>query len=169
MKRVLILGCCGAGKTTFAQKLGELRNLPQISLDQYYFSENWTESPKNEWESIIKELVKKEKWIMDGNYSGTLPIRFQRATDVIYLDYSTISCLGRVLKRTFKHYGKVRPHMASGCRERFSFEFIHYVATFNYVKRDRLLSMLESLPQHINVTILRNDKEVLSFINNQNS
>ena len=68
---------------------------------------------------------------MDGNYSGTMDVRIESAGTIIYLDYPTLKCFWRVVKRIVKYHGKVRPDMPQGCKEKFDFEFLQYVATFN--------------------------------------
>jgi len=161
----MILGCCGAGKSTLARKLATITNLPLYHLDQYYWKENWTETPKAEWEPIVEELANKESWIIDGNYGGTFKPRMDRADTIIFLKYSTIQCLYRVTKRIIKYHGKVRPDMPEGCRERFDLEFFHYVATYNLIRGKSIQNRLNDLSKHKKVIVLKSDKEVASFLN----
>ena len=90
MKRVMVIGCGGAGKSTFSKKLGQLTGLEVIHLDQYYWKPNWEESDKEEWNQLATQLATKPSWIMDGNYGGTMDIRIARADTIIYLDFSTL-------------------------------------------------------------------------------
>ena len=166
MKRVMVVGCCGAGKSTFSNKLGKLKGLEVIHLDQYYWKPNWTESSPDEWAKIVDTLSQNHQWIMDGNYGGTMDIRIKRADTIIYLDYPTIKCLWRITKRILKYKGKSRPDMSDGCHERFDFEFYHYVATFNLVRRKRMLKKLESLKDRKQIHILQNDQEVDDYLKN---
>ena len=166
MKRIMIIGCSGAGKSTFARNLYDVINIPVIHLDQHYHLPNWEEPPKEEWEEKVKELVEGEEWIMDGNYGGTFDIRMRKADTIIYLNYSTLSCLHRVIKRTIKYYGQSRPNMAPGCKERFNLEFLHYVAVFNMIKGKSISKKLESLSESKKVITLKNDKEVEDFLSN---
>ena len=166
MKRIMIIGRSGAGKSTFARNLYDVINIPVIHLDQHYHLPNWEEPPKEEWEEKVKELVEGEEWIMDGNYGGTFDIRMRKADTIIYLNYSTLSCLHRVIKRTIKYYGQSRPNMAPGCKERFNLEFLHYVAVFNMIKGKSISKKLESLSESKKVITLKNDKEVEDFLSN---
>ena len=86
-KRILVIGSSGAGKSTLSKKLNSLLSLPVIHLDVHYHNPNWQEPTKEEWEIILKKLVRKPKWIMDGNYSDSFDIRIPRADTIIYLDY----------------------------------------------------------------------------------
>lgn len=164
MERVMIIGCCGAGKSTLARALHKIVGMPQYHLDQYYWKENWIETPEELWPPIVKELAAKDQWIIYGNYGGTMDIRIERADKVVFLDYSTSKCLYRVLGRIWKYHGQVRPDMPKGCRERFDFEFIHYVATFNMIRRKSLLAKCEAFSKHGRVVILKSDKEVNAFL-----
>jgi len=115
----MVIGCCGSGKSTFSKQLKAMLNLELIHLDQYYWKPHWVESDSAEWSNKVQELANKEAWIMDGNYAGTMKWRIARADTIIYLDRSTLTCLWRVIKRTIQHYGKSRPDMPEGCKERF--------------------------------------------------
>lgn len=164
MKRIMIIGCCGAGKSTLARRLHSITKLPLYHLDQYYWNENWIETPKEVWEPIVVKLASEDQWIIDGNYGGTFEQRMERADTIIYLNYSSVRCLGRVIKRIIKYHGKVRPDMPEGCKERFDFEFLHYVATYNLLRRKSIKTKLDSF-RGKSVFILHNDKEVDSYIN----
>ncbi|MEM1216361.1 MAG: DNA topology modulation protein [Bacteroidota bacterium] len=164
MQKVMIIGCCGAGKSTLAKRLHEQTSLPLYHLDQYYWKPNWQEPTKAEWEPIVHQLAQKKRWIIDGNYSSTLDIRLQAADTVIYLDYPTIRCLWRITKRIIKYRGQVRPDMPRGCQERFDLGFYHYVAIFNLVKRPSLLNKLDAFAKEKQVIILRNDRAVRRFL-----
>lgn len=144
MNRILILGSCGAGKSTFARKLHQKTGLPLVHLDQHYHLPNWEEPSTADWRATVQELVQPSQWIIDGNYGSSIDLTFGAADTVLYLDASTPTCLWRVLKRTWTYHGKVRPDMPEGCKERFTLEFLHYVATFNLVKRPGLLKRLEA-------------------------
>ncbi len=164
MKRIMVIGCCGAGKTTLSRNLGKILSLGVTHLDQHYWKAEWTETPADIWAEQVKNLAAHDSWILDGNYSGTMDIRLQRADTVIFLDYATPVCLWRIMKRVWKYRGRERPDMPPGCRERFDWNFFHYVATFNLLRRKRLLSKLATLPSHIAVYQLSNDKEVRHFL-----
>jgi len=142
MQRILILGCCGAGKSTFSRILADSTGLPVIHLDQHYWQPNWEEPSKEEWANKVNDLTTQDQWIMDGNYGGTLDIRIKKADAIIYLEATTVKCLYRVIKRIIKYHGTVRPDMPAGCPERFDISFLHYVAVFNLVKRKAILKKI---------------------------
>ena len=165
----MVIGCCGAGKSTFARKLHEHTGIDVIHLDQHYHLPNWEEPSKHSWEKKVKELIQGDQWIIDGNYGGTMDLRLEKADTIFYLKYSTLSCLYRVIKRTIKFHGKSRPNMAEGCYERFDLEFLHYVAVFNIVKGKSIAEKLSALPKSKKVIILKNDREVDQYLTSRKS
>lgn len=164
MQRIMVLGCCGAGKSTFSKKIHDKLGLELIHLDQYYWKPNWEETETSEWESIVHDLAAKPSWIIDGNYGGTMDIRIKRADTIIYLNYSTPKCMFRVCSRIVKNYGRTRADMTDGCPERFDLQFLHYVATFNIVKRKGILERMGKVDTEKNCIILRNDTDADVFL-----
>ncbi|MFM5895862.1 MAG: AAA family ATPase [Novosphingobium sp.] len=138
MQRVLVIGSPGAGKSTLAHKLADRTGLPLFHLDQMHWLPGWIERDRDEGRAELAGVLAGERWIIDGNYGSSLPMRLERADTVIWLDYPTALCLGRVVKRWRKHRGHTRPDMTEGCPERFDLEFIHYVLTFrrNWAQRN---------------------------------
>ncbi|MEL7122101.1 MAG: adenylate kinase, partial [Bacteroidota bacterium] len=135
MKRIMIIGCGGAGKSTLARQLHEKTGLPLIHLDKHYWLPNWVESDKKAWKQKVQQFAHEEDWIIDGNYGGTMDIRLERATTVIFLDRSRWLCLYRVMMRLLKNKGQTRMDMGAGCKERFNWEFMSYVFHYNETRR----------------------------------
>ena len=170
IEKVLVIGCCGAGKSTLSKKLEKILKLPLIHLDKYYHKPNWEEPEKDEWEQVLRKLVKQKRWIMDGNYADSFDIRFPLADTIIYLDYPSIKCCLRVIKRNIKYFRKKRSDIADGCKERFDLFFLKFVLTFNYKNRENIYNRLENIKTNKEVIILKNDKEVdLFLLKNRNS
>ena len=126
MERILVIGPCGAGKSTLAVKLGARLGLPVIHLDQEYWRPGWVEPPKDEWAAQVEELIARPRWVMDGKYGGTLARRLERAELVDNLDYQRSVFVPRMLWRSLSQLGRTRADMAPGCRERLDWEFIRY-------------------------------------------
>lgn len=163
MERILIIGCGGSGKSTLAESLGEKTGLPVVHLDKLFWHSGWVESAKEEIDEKISRETEKARWIIDGNYTRTLPMRLERCDTVIFLDFSTFACVRGVLKRVLTNYGKVRPDMGEGCPERFDREFLKWVWTFHKTKRPKLYSMLEAVP-NARVIVLKNRRMVRRFL-----
>lgn len=164
MKKVLVIGPGGAGKSTFARRLGESLNIEVLHLDKIYWQPGWVETPKSEWRTTVEELLKRNAWIMDGNYSGTLDIRFEACDTIVFLDMPRMLCLRRVLKRFVMYRNRRRPDMADGCREKLSLEFALWI--WNYARRTRpkIVRMLEANPEGKRIVWLRSQTDVESFL-----
>src|SRR5690606_623154 len=114
----------GAGKSTFARKLGDTLNINVYHLDSIYWKSGWVESTLEEFEAKQREIVKRGKWIIEGNYSNTFHIRAAECDTVIYIEVPLYVCLFRVVKRWLTNIGKTRPDMAKGCKEKLDWAFI---------------------------------------------
>jgi len=162
MKRVLIVGSPGAGKSTLATALAERTGLPLHHLDQLYWQPGWIEPDAILWRATLDAVLEQPRWIIDGNYGGTLGARLARADTVIDLDLPMWRCLTRVIGRVRAHRGRVRSDMAAGCLERHSWEFLLYIARFPFASRRRLDQRLDSFTgRRIR---LSTDAEVAAFL-----
>ena len=164
MRKVLVIGSGGAGKSTFARTLGELLELEVIHLDSIYWSPGWVEMPKAEWQKAVEELLTRNAWIMDGNYSGTLDMRFEACDTLIFLDMSRLICLWRVLKRAVLYRDEPRPDMAEGCPEKLNWEFIRWVWRYPERTRPKIIALLEKSGGSKQVIWLRSRSEVKRFL-----
>ncbi|MEO5860251.1 MAG: DNA topology modulation protein [Pyrinomonadaceae bacterium] len=166
MKRVVVVGSGGSGKSTFSAELGRSSGLPVIHLDREYWRPDWEETPVDDWNARVAELLAGESWIMDGNFGGTREMRMRAADTIIFLDLPRRVCLYRILKRTFKYFGRSRPDMTEGCNERLDLKFIGWVWNYKHQSRERLLAELEGAGEK-RVIILKNQRQVSGFLANQ--
>jgi adenylate kinase family enzyme len=164
VKKIMIIGSCGAGKSTLAQQLHDITHLPLIHLDQHFWQPNWIESERADWIEKVEQLAAQDTWIIDGNYNGTMSIRLAAADLVIFLDRSTTLCLYRVLKRIILNYGRTRSDMAPDCRERFDLPFLHYVLFFNRIKRPKIVERLEAWRKVVDIRTLKSDQDINVFL-----
>lgn len=91
MQRVMIVGCPGAGKTTVAKRLAVVTGLPLVHLDFHYWQSGWVRTESDVWAEKVETFAAQPRWIIDGNYGGTLEPRIARADTVIHLDFPTTS------------------------------------------------------------------------------
>lgn len=164
MKKILIIGSGGAGKSTLARRLGGALGIEVIHLDKLHWKPNWTGTPKGEWREIVKRELKKDEWVMDGNFGGTMEMRIAAADTVIYLDFPRAICLYRALKRIFKYYNKTRPDMGEGCREKLDLEFLHWVWTFRKRAKPEIEERLNRCAAGKTIIRLRSPREVEKFL-----
>ena len=161
--RISIVGGSGSGKSTLCDILSEKFSLPAVHLDSINFKPNWIEIDKNERDKVISAKALEDKWIIDGNYTKTLKLRFERADLIIWLDYSTFALLKGVFKRYFKLRNKDRKEIP-GCKERITFDFIKYVATYNKKKRHIIEKLLINVSPD-KVLTFKNQKDLNNWIN----
>lgn len=159
-----MIGSGGAGKSTFARRLGERLGLEVIHLDKVYWRAGWVEPPKDEWRRKVEELLGGEAWVMDGNYSGTLGVRLAACDTVVFLDLPRLVCLWRVLKRALTYRGASRPDMAEGCQERVNAEFLLWVWNYRKRSRPKVLALLQEQAHTKRVVRLRSAAEVERFL-----
>lgn len=169
MDRVIVIGWKGSGKSTFARKLASVLELELYHLDNLFWKPGWIDVPIEEQKEITKELVKKERRIIDGNYAATLPIRLERADTVIFLDVPRWLCIYSIFKRRVQYWNKQRPDINAG-KERISFEFLRYVWRFKKDKRPEVVKLVESVKgeKDIYTTYSRNQlDQVMEILRNK--
>ena len=164
MKRIVIIGCGGAGKSTLARQMGEKLDLPVVHLDKLFWKPGWVQVSPEEFDALHRQALAEEKWIMDGNFNRTMEERVARCDAIIYLDFNRFSCLFGVFKRIFTTYGTVRPDMGEGCPERFDWEFLQWVWNFNKNNRERNYRLLNET-EGVETIVLKNRKAVKVFLN----
>lgn len=138
--RFIVVGSPGSGKSYFSRELHRLTGLPVVHLDVEYWNPGWVETPGEVWQEKVRLLTQEEEWIMDGNYAGTMEMRFLRADCVVYLRRPRLLCMLRILKR----HGKKRPDLPEFLEEKWDrelFEFMRYTWNF-YTKNDRNIRAL---------------------------
>lgn len=140
MERILIVGRSGSGKSTLARLLGERLNLPVAHLDRHYWSAGWRPAPPAQFAQAVAGLAARDRWVIEGNYSATMPARIARADTVLVLHRARGLCLLSVTARALWHHGQVRADMADGCPERFDPAFLRFVWQW---RPDRVLAALQ--------------------------
>jgi len=164
VKRVVLVGSGGAGKSTLAILLGEKLGLPVVHLDQHFWLSGWRRLDIPRQQAVLDGLLAEERWIMDGDHIRTQPQRFSRADTVVFLDFPRYRCLARVISRARQHRGTNRPGMAQGCAERVNWQLLRWVWRYPKVERPLLLRNLQDLSPQIRVVVLKNDAEVERFV-----
>jgi adenylate kinase family enzyme len=167
MRRVLVIGISGAGKSTFSRALAAKTGLPLIHLDREFWQPGWKITLREPWRAKVAELAARDAWIMDGNYGASLDLRLPRADTVIWFDYPRLRCLRGIAWRILTTYGRVRPDLAPGCPEQLDWEFLRYVWDFNAKSRPTIVTALrQSYPREASLLTFRRDRDVKRFLAN---
>ena len=102
MQKVIVIGCPGSGKTTFAEKLQKKLDLPLYHLDAIWHKPDKTHIPREEFDARLAEILATDAWIIDGNYSRTLECRIAACDTVFLFDLPMEVCLEGVISRIGK-------------------------------------------------------------------
>ncbi len=164
MKRVLIIGPSGAGKTTLATALAVETGLPLIHLDTEYWRPGWVGTSDEEWRPYVEKLAARDSWIMEGNFSSTFDLRMPRADTIILVIRPRLSCLWRVFKRYLKFRGKTRPDLAAGCPERFDPAFYKWIWDFPNRSLPRVQATMATIGTHATQITITSDSEARVFL-----
>lgn len=136
--RIIIVGNNGSGKSYLSRELSTITGLPLVHLDIEFWGPNWQQPPKEEWINRQKKLVSNETWIIEGNHTGTMELRFERADLIIFLDVNRIVCLTSV----FKRLGKKRSDWPLYLDEKIDLEFVKFCGRlWNFSKTNKRIIM----------------------------
>lgn len=159
----MIIGSGGAGKSTLARALGEKLNIRVIHLDVLLWKPNWNQVTRNEQIKIQEQIVQNKEWIIDGNYGGTMDIRFQEADTIIFLDIPRIICIYRAIKRAIQYRNKSRPDMVEGNKERLDINFYKWIWNYPKDKRPEIIKKLNEVKNEKKIIHLKSIKETQNY------
>ena len=166
MKRIMVVGCIGSGKSTFSRKLHIKTGIKLYHLDDYFF-EAGIPKDKEEWKEIVEKLSKKDEWIIDGNYPATLSIRANYADTMVLLDLPRIRCMFNVFMRGLKTiFNKERIATQSPLINHFKLSTYKRIYKFNGNRKQRYFSPIinnEAITAHC-FTSWKDANKFLNFI-----
>ena len=142
MKKVVVLGCPGAGKSVFAAKLRRRAGLPLIHLDNLWWRADRTHVSRAEFDQALASVLHTEAWILDGDFSRTYEVRVRACDDVVFLDYDEAVCMAGIKARA----GQTRPDIP-WTEEAPDPLLIEAVRRYRAEKRPIILNLLEQYPE----------------------
>ena len=163
METVIVIGSPGAGKSTFARKLREKTGLPLYHLDLFWHKPDRTTVTREEFDAQLKELLKEDRWIMDGNFQRTLAMRLEACDTVFLLDLPLEVCLSGAESRI----GQKRADMP-WVEDEFAPEFRQWIVDFPQNKLPQIYQLLEHCPAGKTVIIFKSREEINSYLNSEN-
>lgn len=164
MKRVMIVGQPGAGKSTLARALGERTGLPVYHIDKIHWMPGWVERPRDEKTQMCLDVHAKEHWIFEGGHSATWRDRLARCDTLIWIDVGLWRRTYRVARRTVRDLGKVRVDMQEDCPEQFSLEFYQFIWRTRKSSKTNLQHLFDKTPKDKTRVHLRSNREVAEFL-----
>ena len=156
--KILVVGCSGSGKSTFARALGARTGLPVVHLDNLFWRTDGTHVSAEEFDRQLEEALSQDAWIMDGDFNRTYERRIAAADIVILLDYPEEVCLAGIAGRV----GQVRPDIPWVERE-LDPALVAHVRAWRTATRPRLLELLAKYP-HKQVFVLRSREEASAWL-----
>jgi len=162
MERIAIVGCGGSGKSHLARVLGGRLGITPVHLDAAYYDKDWKPLDQETFAALQRDLVAAPRWVIDGNYASTLPIRLEAADTVIFLDLPGWACLWGILQRRVRHGGG--QHQAIGVYDRITWGFIRYILGYRKKMAPRVRALIATHAGHAQVTVLRSRAAVRRYL-----
>ena len=150
MFKVIVIGSPGAGKSTFARKLRDLTGLPLYYLDMLWHRPDQTNISKEAFDTRLGEMLKTDKWIIDGNYLRTLEMRLRECDTVFLMDYPLEVCISGAESRI----GKQREDLP-WIESEFDEEFKQWIIDFPQNQLPQIYELLSQYRESSNIIIFR--------------
>jgi hypothetical protein len=123
MKRIVVVGTTGSGKTVLAQQLAQALDLLHIELDALFWEAGWKQAAPEVFRDRVRREVIGRRWVVDGNYGKAHDLVWTEADTLVWLDYPLGLVLRRLLLRTLKRLWTREDIWGTGNRERFAHHF----------------------------------------------
>ena len=158
MKKIIVIGCPGSGKSTFARALHQKTGIPLYHLDLMFWNADKTTVEKSVFLARLCAVLEKDAWILDGNYASTMELRLAACDTVFFLDYPLDVCLDGIRARR----GKPRSDMP-WVEDGEDAEFTRFVKSFDTQQRPKILALLENYSDK-NIVVFENREDAQSFL-----
>lgn len=160
MNKIIVIGCPGSGKSTFAKKLKEIKNIPLYHLDLIWNKPDKTTITRDEFDIELTKFFKEKEWIIDGNYQRTLERRIKEANTIFLLDYPLEVCLNGATSRV----GIKRDDMPL-LEENLNEEFKQKILDFEKTKLPQIYELLDRYKENKNIIIFKTREESFKYLN----
>lgn len=159
MKKAIVIGCPGSGKTTFAVKLNKCTGLPLYHLDAIWHKPDKTHIPREEFDKRASEIFETPEWIIDGNYNRTIESRIQHCDTVFLFDLPTEICIQGATERI----GKGRYDLP-WLETEVDPEFMQFIKDFPHDALPKIYELIDKYKSEKQVIIFRSRAEADEYI-----
>lgn len=160
--KVIVIGCPGAGKSTFARKLRDKTGLPLFYLDMLFHNPDRSTLSREAFDAGLHEILERAEWIIDGNYRRTLPLRFEACTDVFLFDLPVEQCLQNAAARV----GAVREDLP-WVETEFDPDFRQYILDFPTNQQPMICDLIDRYRDTRNITTFHSVQEADEWLAGQ--
>ena len=161
MKKIIVIGCPGSGKSTVSRALHNKTGIPLYHLDMMYWNADKTTVEKSVFLERLSAVLEKDEWIIDGNYGSTMELRMAACDTVIFLDYPLEVCLGGIKERR----GKPRSDMPWVETDEDA-EFIEFIRNYDEQQKPKVLELLQKYSDK-NIVIFKSREQADAFLNGE--
>ncbi len=172
MKKINVIGTSGSGKSTIAKELSKRLNYPYIEMDAVFWGKNWSEPPDEIFFKNLRQALERESWVLDGNYTRSMPIKWQKVDTVVWVDYNFARTLYQAVSRAINRIITQKELWpGTGNRESFKMLFskdsivLWTIKTYHKNRIKYLKAMKDEQYKHIHFIHLRSPKESREFLN----
>ena len=159
LQRILVIGCPGAGKSMFSRKLRDATGLPLHYLDMLWHKADKTNFTREEFDQKLHQIITKEKWIIDGNYSRTLEVRLNKCDTVFLLDFPLEVCLAGAKSRI----GRKREDLP-WIEDEFDEEFKQWIIDFPKTQLPLIYELLKKYQSSKEIVVFRSRQEANNYL-----
>lgn len=158
MKKIVVIGCPGSGKSTFSRELHCITGIPLYHLDMMFWNSDKTTVERNIFMERLNSVLQKDEWIIDGNYASSMEQRIVACDMIVFLDYPLATCLEGISQRRGKARADI-PWIETEDDE----EFIEFIKKFNEEQRPLIINLLEKY-KNKNILVFSNRKQANAYL-----
>jgi adenylate kinase family enzyme len=160
--RIAIIGCGGSGKSHLARELAGALGITPIHLDAIYYDQHWNPLDKDKFAALQRDLVSRPRWVIDGNYASSMPIRLQAADTVIFLDLPARTCLWGIAQRRMRHGSG--QHGTIGVYDRITWNFVRYILGYRRTLTPRVHALVAEHGADTELVVLRSRRAARHYL-----
>jgi adenylate kinase family enzyme len=165
MRRIIVVGCQGSGKTSLALKLGQKLGLPVVHLDVLYWRPGWKAPDRASFRTRVADAIAGERWVVDGSFSGlAFDLTLARADTLVIIDRPRWLCQWRIAWRSAFDRASMRPDLPEGCPEQFDWNLMWEAWRYNTNRRPAIEAERLKYGAEVPIVQLSSDKEIEDFL-----
>lgn len=157
MRRILIAGPPGSGKTTLARWLSQVLDIPAYHLDGLYWDAGWMPKSMVEKRELLRPVLAQDSWIIDGSYAETMEMRLQAADILILLALPPVVCVARVIRRKLRR--EIRDDLRPDCPDKLDLDFLQFTWSWSRKQLQELLGPSRRYAANVDTLVLRYPKD----------